>query len=205
MKINQLFLPFLILAISSNSFLSSAAESPPEVVDIDGKILRTGVDYYILPVVRGRGGGLTMDSIGDKICPLDAVVQEHHEIDQGLPLTFTPVNPKKGVIRESTDLNIIFSANSICVQTTQWKLDDFDETTGQYFITLGGTQGNPGRETISNWFKIEKFDRDYKLLYCPTVCDFCKVICRDIGIFIQDGVRRLALSDVPFKVMFKKA
>ncbi|WMV21155.1 hypothetical protein MTR67_014540 [Solanum verrucosum] len=171
MKINQLFLPFLILAISSNSFLSSAAESPPEVVDIDGKILRTGVDYYILPVVRGRGGGLTMDSIGDKICPLDAVVQEHHEIDQGLPLTFTPVNPKKG----------------------------------QYFITLGGTQGNPGRETISNWFKIEKFDRDYKLLYCPTVCDFCKVICRDIGIFIQDGVRRLALSDVPFKVMFKKA
>lgn len=205
MKTNQLFLPFLLLAISSNSFFSSAAEAPPEVVDIDGKILRTGIDYYILPVVRGRGGGLTMDSIGNKTCPLDAVVQEQEEVKQGLPLTFTPFNPKKGVIRESTDLNIIFSANSICVQTTQWKLDNFDETTGKYFITLGGNQGNPGRETISNWFKIEKFERDYKLVYCPTVCDFCKVICKDIGIFIQDGVRRLALSDDPFKVMFKKA
>lgn len=100
MKTYQLFLPFLLLAISSNSFLSSEAESPPEVVDIDGEILRTGVDYYILPVVRGRGGGLTMDSIGNKSCPLDAVVQEQQEINQGLPLTFTPFNPKKGVIRD---------------------------------------------------------------------------------------------------------
>ncbi|KAM3319371.1 kunitz trypsin inhibitor 5 [Capsicum chacoense] len=205
MKINQFFLPFLILAISSNSFLSSAAESPPAVVDIAGKILRTGFDYYILPVVRGRGGGLTLDSIGDKTCPLDAVVQEQNEINQGLPLTFTPFNAKKGVIRESTDLNIIFSANSICVQTTLWKLGDYDAKTGKYFITIGGNEGNPGRETLSNWFKIEKFERDYKLVYCPTVCKFCKVICKDVGIFIQDGVRRLALSDVPFKVMFKKA
>ncbi|CAN4087887.1 unnamed protein product [Withania somnifera] len=149
MKINQLFLPFLIRAISSNSLLSSAVEAPPAVVDIAGKIIRTGIDYYILPVVRGRGGGLTLD--------------KQHEINRGLPLTFTPYNPKKGVIRESTDLNIIFSANSICVQTTLWKLDDFDETTGKYFITIGGNEGNPSRETISNWFKIEKFERDYKL------------------------------------------
>ncbi|XP_016512642.1 kunitz trypsin inhibitor 5-like [Nicotiana tabacum] len=205
MKTNQLFLPFLIFTISFNSFLSSAAEAPPAVIDIAGKKLRTGVDYYILPVVRGRGGGLTLDSTGNESCPLDAVVQEHHEIKNGLPLTFTPVNPKKGVIRESTDLNIKFSAASICVQTTLWKLDDFDEATGKYFITIGGNEGNPGRETISNWFKIDKFERDYKLVYCPTVCNFCKVICKDVGIFIQDGTRRLALSDVPFKVMFKKA
>ncbi|XP_009792285.1 kunitz trypsin inhibitor 5 [Nicotiana sylvestris] len=205
MKTNQLFLPFLIFTISFNSFLSSAAEAPPAVVDIAGKKLRTGIDYYILPVVRGRGGGLTLDSTGNESCPLDAVVQEQQEIKNGLPLTFTPVNPKKGVIRESTDLNIKFSAASICVQTTLWKLDDFDETTGKYFITIGGNEGNPGRETISNWFKIEKFERDYKLVYCPTVCNFCKVICKDVGIFIQDGIRRLALSDVPFKVMFKKA
>ncbi|KAK0586142.1 hypothetical protein LWI29_001699 [Acer saccharum] len=76
----------------------------------------------------------------------------------------------------------------------------------QWFVTTEGVEVNPGRETVSNWFKIEKFDGDYKLLFCPTVFDICRVVCRDIRIYIdQAGTRRLALSDTPFKVMFKEA
>ncbi|KAL6319771.1 hypothetical protein AAG906_036829 [Vitis piasezkii] len=92
--------------------------------------------------------------------------------------------PQKGVIRVSTDHNIKFSASTTCVQSTLWKLE-YDESSGQRFI--------------------EKYEDDYKLVFCPTVCDFCKPVCGDIGIYIQNGYRRLALSDVPFKVMFKKA
>ncbi|XP_073146872.1 kunitz trypsin inhibitor 5-like [Henckelia pumila] len=181
-----------------------AAEQPAPVLDTDGKALRAGVDYYVLPVFRGRGGGLTLDSTDEQNpCPLD-VVQEQSEVDRGLPVYFKPVNPKKGVIRLETDLNVLFNASSICVQTTLWKLDVFDESTGKYFITTGGVEGNPGRDTISNWFKIQKYDSDYKFVYCPTVCDICRPVCGDVGIFIKDGKRRLALSDVPLKVMFKK-
>ncbi|CAK9179131.1 unnamed protein product, partial [Ilex paraguariensis] len=116
-KTNFIFLSFMAFAI-----LSTAAAAPEPILDIAGKKLRSGVDYYILPVFRGMDGGLTLGSHGNDPCPLD-VVQQHHEVDNGLPLTFSPVNHKKGVIRESTDLNIKFSAATICVQSTVWKID----------------------------------------------------------------------------------
>ncbi|KAK3006825.1 hypothetical protein RJ639_017332 [Escallonia herrerae] len=191
-----LLLSSLLFGLSAN-FLLGAALDP--VLDIDGAQLRNGVEYYILPVFRGRGGGLTLGGG----CPRD-VVQAQNELDNGLPLTFTPVDPKEGIIRESTDLNFVFSASTICVQSTIWRLSN-NETTGDYFVSTGGVQGNPGRETISNWFKIEKNQDDYNLRFCPTVCDTCRVICRDIGIAIENGRRRLVLSEEPFKVKFKKA
>ncbi|GAA0157652.1 protease inhibitor [Lithospermum erythrorhizon] len=205
MKTSHLFpISFLILFLSSPpSLLISTAEQPDPVVDITGNQLRTGISYYILPVFRGRGGGVTLGrGLSNDTCPLD-VVQDQYELNPGLPLKFTPVNPKKGVIRVSTDLNIRFDAATTCVQSTVWRI--LESSPGQYVISSNGVEGNPGIQTISNWFKIEKDDKDYKLLYCPTVCNYCKVICRDVGIFIKDGVRRLALSDVPFKIMFKKA
>ncbi|KAJ8750133.1 hypothetical protein K2173_014048 [Erythroxylum novogranatense] len=185
-------------------FFALANSAPGPVLDITKQKLRAATEYYILPVFRGRGGGVTLASTRNKTCPLD-VVQEGIEISKGLPVTFSPVNYKKGVIRVSTDLNIKFSAATICVQSTLWKLDSFDESSGQWFVTTGGVEGNPGRETTSNWFKIEKYDDDYKLVFCPSVCDYCKVLCRDVGIYNKDGKRHLALSDMPFKVMFKKA
>ncbi|MBA0571669.1 hypothetical protein Golob_002048 [Gossypium lobatum] len=194
----------LFLALSF-ILCASGSAAPDPVLDISGKMLRTGNDYYILPVFRGRGGGLTLASTGNETCPLH-VVQEQLEVSNGLPVTFSPFNIKKGVIRVSTDHNIKFSAATICVQSTVWKLANFDDSTRQWFLTCGGVEGNPGRQTIDNWFKIEKHEDDYKLVFCPTVCDFCKVMCRDVGVFIDDaGVRRLALSDVPFKIMFKRA
>ncbi|XP_042037967.1 kunitz trypsin inhibitor 5-like [Salvia splendens] len=195
------YLSFLFILIAA---AAAAAEAPPPVLDIAGKQLLAGADYYILPVIRGRGGGLTLAATGNETCPLD-VAQERQEVKNGLPLSFRPTNAKKGVIRTSTDHNIKFSAASICVQSTVWKLH-FDESIQNYTITTGGAEGNPGRETISNWFKIEKFDEDYMLVFCPTVCNYCKVICKQAGIVVQHGLRRLALTDsAPFKFMFKKA
>ncbi|PWA38190.1 kunitz family trypsin and protease inhibitor protein [Artemisia annua] len=117
------------------------------------------------------------------------------ELIKGLPLACMPENPKKGIIRESTDLNIMFLASSICLQSNVWMID-------MHKKELIG----PGPQTVSNWFKIEKYDKDYKLVFCPTVCNFCKVVCGDIGVKIaENGKGHLAISDVPFKIMFKKA
>lgn len=205
--------PFLLLLISiSISISTTEAAALAPVFDLYGKPLRSGEEYYVVPVVRGRGGGLTLGSTGNKTCPLD-VLQEPLEVKDGLPLIFHPTDGKRGaVVRISTDHNIKFSASSICVQSTVWKLE-LDESIQKYVITTGGVEGNPGRETISNWFKIEKYNsssssnRDYKLFFCPTVCDFCKVICRDVGVVVEDGVRRLSVSltdDItPFRLNFK--
>ncbi|KAI5671958.1 hypothetical protein M9H77_12322 [Catharanthus roseus] len=206
MKATLTVVTFLLFSISTCSFFCSAAEEADAVLDIDGKKVRAGVEYYVLPVIRGSGGGLTASSFNNQtLCPL-SVVQEQLEVERGQPVTFRPENPKKGVIRVSTDVNIRFrSAFTICIQSNVWKLE-YDEETGRYIIVTNGVEGNPGRETISNWFKIEKYERDYKLVYCPTVCNYCKVICKDVGTFIKDGNRRLALTDdKPFRVMFKKA
>ncbi|XP_073147237.1 kunitz trypsin inhibitor 5-like [Henckelia pumila] len=204
------FMYLIVLSIFVHStndytFIAEGAEElPAPVVDLDGNNLREGIRYYILPLARGRGGGVTISSTSNKTCPV-AVAQAPFELKNGLPLTFRPVKSEKGgFIRESTDLNIKFSAASVCARSTVWKLDGYDESAKQYFVTTGGVEGNPGRETISNWFKIDRYQSDYKLVFCPTVCNYCKVICRDVGIFFQDGKRRLALSDVPFVVMFKK-
>ncbi|MBA0814181.1 hypothetical protein Gohar_020024 [Gossypium harknessii] len=194
----------LFLAITSLVLGSTiASDEFDPVLDISGQELRTGIDYYILPVVRGRGGGLTLASTGNETCPLD-VVQVQQEVSNGLPLTFSPVNVTQGVVRVSTDLNIKFSAASICVQTTLWTLH-FDESVQKYVVTTGGVEGNPGRETLSNWFKIQKFEDDYRLVYCPTVCNFCRPVCGALGVFMDGGTRRLAISDEPLKVMFKRA
>ncbi|KAI6674315.1 hypothetical protein NL676_002221 [Syzygium grande] len=190
---------FLLLSFSPKP---SNASSP--VLDTDGHELQTGVGYYVLPVIRGQGGGLTLGASRSGTCPL-AVVQEQNEVSDGLPVKFSPANASTGAVHLSTDLNVLFDAATICVQSTVWRLGTYDETVEQYFIVSGGVLGNPGRDTVSNWFKIEKMDEDYKLVFCPTVCDTCRVICRDVGVYVDGGTRRLALSDEPFRVMFKKA
>ncbi|MED6222799.1 hypothetical protein PIB30_067874 [Stylosanthes scabra] len=175
------------------------------VLDITGKNLRTGTDYLVLPSINNNnsnGGGLALARARNRTCPFDVVDSSY----RAMPLKFSPFDSnKEGVITVSTDLNIKFSAATTCVQSTVWKLEQFDASRGIYFVTTGGV-GNPGRETVSNWFQIDKYGSNYKLLFCPKVCKYCKVICKDLGIYVDgDGNRHLALSDVPFGVRFRKA
>ncbi|XP_028805590.1 miraculin-like [Neltuma alba] len=204
MKITRTLVAFVLLfALSIKPLLGGAANAEPEpVLDSGGTKLRADRSYYIIPVPAPPSGGLEVVRIGKK-CPPDVItVQE----DPSLPSLFIPIDPKKGEIHVSTDLNIKFSVNTHtgCPHSSNvWRLDDYDNTTGQYFVTTGGVVGNPGRQTVRNWFKIEKYEDAYKLVYCPTVCGTCKVQCKDVGTYIDShGYEHLALSDVPYKIQF---
>lgn len=198
MKNNTLLaLIILVIALSTKPQHGAANAAPEQVVDTSGKKLRVGVNYYIVPSPRNEYvGGLALASIGNnKECPLDVVPGF-----QAQPLTFTPLNPKKGVIRVSSDLNIAFSTYTTCPETTVWKINEY------WFVTTGGVVGNPGWETVNNWFKIEKYEDSYKLVHCPSVCNDCGTPqCKDIGLYEGKYGTRLALSDVPYKVQFQLA
>nr|GLL16600.1 miraculin-like isoform X1 [Ipomoea trifida] len=66
-------------------------------------------------------------------------------------------------------------------------------------------KGNPGQQTLSNWFKIVKTTNAYKFMFCPSVCDDCSYVCQDVGISKKRGQRRLVLSNTPLEINFKKA
>ncbi|XP_021741083.1 kunitz trypsin inhibitor 2-like [Chenopodium quinoa] len=188
---------------------STTAVKTTPILDINGRPLETGSNYYILPVIRGRGGGLTISpKNATESCPL-YVAQENHEVSNGLPLKLYTTNPNEKRIPLGSDVNIVFDAASSCVQSTGWTLA-FDEATGKQHVGTGGTIGNPGVDTLSNWFRILKGGNgkyDYKISYCPGVCIFCTVMCGDVGVFIgEDGTRFLGLTDDrPLLVRFKKA
>ncbi|XP_057443448.1 miraculin-like [Lotus japonicus] len=205
---NTMLLAFFLLfaLISQHPLLGAAEASPEQVVDITGKKLIAGAYYNVLlttPYTKcANPQGLGLSSIGET-CPLDVVVvnRQHNS-----PLRFTPLNPKKGVVRVSTDLNVMFAPNATCpYHSPVWKLDCYG-VEGECVVSTDGFVGKPGAESIGNWFKIEKYGAGYKLVYCPGVCISCKHQCKDLGMAVdKNGNRRLALSYVPFQVKFAKA
>ncbi|KAK4370772.1 hypothetical protein RND71_010247 [Anisodus tanguticus] len=192
---------FLLLVLSMIAISTNSERAPEPVLDINGEILRIHTMYYIVPINR-TNGGLAVKTIGNETCQLGIIEEKYDE--NGDFLEFIPVDKKKGVIRVSTDLNVAILSNYECRQSTVWQLETYDSKTWKYFINVGGIDGNPGPQTIRNWFKIEKYGRGYKFVYCPSVCSYCKVICKDVGVYIINGQRRLALSNVPLVFNFKK-
>ncbi|CAI9113363.1 OLC1v1013948C1 [Oldenlandia corymbosa var. corymbosa] len=195
------FVVFLVYLFVSDPPFSSAAEAPKPVLDTAKKSVRTGTRYFIFSVFP-RTGGLTLESL-EKPCPL-SIVQEDN---LGYSVSFSPINPKKGVVRVSTDLNVEFNVPTNCSSSTWWNID-ISPSTGNYFLSTGGSQGNPGPNTVRNWFKIEQDGQQqtggnlYKFVYCPT---FSKTTCKNVGIVVQNGKRRLGLTNVPLQFVLKQS
>lgn len=202
MKILSIAFPCLGMAFVA-FFLVSCNAAPDIVRDMNGDILREGANYYIyMPVDHGKAGAVTLWSRNGSACPLDVVQSKYGTDKRYLNIfSFTPVNLKKGVVRESTDLNIEAAGGSFCGEPMVWKLDSYG---GEFVVSTRGVKGNPGAKTIGNWFKIEKYLNHYKFVYCPSVCKTCKAMCKDIGISRKGKSGRLVLNDKPFMVSFKK-
>nr|XP_043633652.1 kunitz trypsin inhibitor 5-like [Erigeron canadensis] len=196
----DMFIIFVFLSVLSLS--SCEIFRPAAILDTDRNVLRSGTNYYILPVMHGKGGGLTLASDGGQTCPLE-VVQEVSEGKNGLPVNFASAN-KDGIIRESIDLNIKFVDSVTCAPNMVWQVNYFNR---KGTVSSKGTLGRPGQDTMSNWFKIQKYEDHYKLVHCPSVCYNCKKpACSDVGSMVDEkGRRSLVLSNEPLKVIFKRA
>nr|AAF15901.1 putative proteinase inhibitor [Nicotiana glutinosa] len=185
----------------------------PEVLDINGEPLQIGEKYHIVSAIWGAGGGgVYLTYVRNTRCPND-VVQHGRTPKKACPLNSLPLAPGPppfNVVRETNNINIMFSVptSRLCVNETVWKVGDPDLTArGTRFVVTGGTLGNPRPETINSWFKIEKVTKTapfYKLRYCPDnfLCPECHPdVCLDVGLTHE---RRLALTNQPFMVLFRK-
>ncbi|KAJ0444947.1 putative proteinase inhibitor I3, Kunitz legume, kunitz inhibitor STI-like superfamily [Helianthus annuus] len=220
----KLLIPYLLSTLLSSCYITStqslqttivAATTATTPFDSDGHEIQPGLKYYITPAQSNdSGGGLSL-AIRGGICP-PFVVQENTQLSKGLTLRFLPLDNKQNDIYLSSDLNILFNAATICVQSTVWKLsngvgsgggDSDDMVAGRkYYVRSGGVIGRPGVGTVSNWFRIEKAgDIGYKIVFCPSVCSSCKVVCGDVGVLEENGKRWLALVDQPLVFTLKKA
>nr|GMC48842.1 kunitz trypsin inhibitor 2-like [Ipomoea batatas]GMC87554.1 kunitz trypsin inhibitor 2-like [Ipomoea batatas] len=185
--------PFFLLSLFLFSILLFQVIEA-QVLDTRGKIVRAGVKYYVVPLLQDQGGGLDLASTGSQSCPQSVVQDDVYW--WGNTIQFYPVNSQKGVIREWTDLNIEFpDVYTGCPESKVWTItgdpSSYDIT---HYITDGGSKGNPGQQTLSNWFQIVKTANAYKFMFCPNV-----------GISIEGGQRRLVLSNTPLEINFKKA
>ncbi|KAJ8554048.1 hypothetical protein K7X08_024726 [Anisodus acutangulus] len=119
--------------------------------------------------------------------------------------TRLPTHPPFDVIRETNEVEIMFSIPSTprCDNGTYWMVDNPDMTArGTRFVVTSAIKIAP-----NIWFNIEKLSKTspfYKLRHCPSrsICPTCP--CSDVGLTILKGYRRLALTNQPFMVVFKK-
>lgn len=199
-NVRRFMVPFLLAALLSATFSPVKAE---DVLDVSGNAVRTAVNYYILPAGRGNGGGLQVASIRNRTNPL--VVSQNADASViGVSLQFSPVDPKENTVQLSTDMNVKFTSMVISDSSTVWTINT-ELIPQRYLVAVGGVEGNPGRETLGNWFKIDKYEDAYKLVYCPGVCDICRPFCGDIGVLVENGKRVLFVGrDPPLKVTFHK-
>ncbi|XVF50507.1 hypothetical protein PTKIN_Ptkin04bG0106700 [Pterospermum kingtungense] len=202
------FLLFLF-SVTKSSYLFGVANAAKEpVLDTDGEELRTGVEYYIVSSIWGAGGGgLALGRSSSQKCP-EMVVQRRSG-DDGIPVTFSNVYSNDEIVRLSTDVNIEFLPirPKLCLTSTVWKIADYDHTAGKWWVNTDGVIGNPGPNTVTSWFKIEKSGGvGYKFSFCPSVCESCVTLCSDVGRDSDiDGVVRLALTkEQGWPFVFKK-
>ncbi|GMJ12283.1 ARABIDOPSIS THALIANA KUNITZ TRYPSIN INHIBITOR 5 [Hibiscus trionum] len=209
----SLFLLF-IFSITQSSFLFGVANAAGDaVLDRDGDEVLTGVPYYIVSLIWGAGGGgLAIGRESDRKCP-EIVVQRLRHIDYGSPMIFSNADSSDGVVRVSSDVRVKFVGprDRLCLTSTVWKVQDKDESTGNTWVELGGSEGEPGCDTMKNWFKLETgFTKGtYKFKYCPSVCSSSVTSCNEIERAQDtDGQMRLALSGgtgYPWSWVFIKA
>ncbi|KAK8572079.1 hypothetical protein V6N13_047696 [Hibiscus sabdariffa] len=198
----SLFLLF-ILSITQSSFPFGVANAADDaVLDANGEVVRTGVRYYVVSAIWGAGGGgLAIGRESGRPCP-EIVVQRLSDTDLGIPVVFSNPKPVGDVVRPSSDVQVKFDGprDRLCLTSTVWKLQHYDESTGKTWVELGGAEGGHVCGPLKNWFKIEKTDMDriYKFKYCPWACGSSKTLCNEIGKAQDaDGQMRLALADGP--------
>ncbi|KAI4323083.1 hypothetical protein L6164_022718 [Bauhinia variegata] len=192
----------LILLWLSMAIAALAQDNAP-VLDTKGDPLLVGEEYYIEPAITDVGGRVTLvDRDGN--CPL-YVGQQNGAGSEAYPVIFRPFAEDESVVRVNRDTKIIFSAITLCIQSTEWLLGQNDTESGRRLIITG----NRGDERQGgNYFRVTESQiggNIYNLEWCPVeACPFCRFICGTAGGLFEDGKILLALDGNVLPVMFVK-
>jgi hypothetical protein len=181
--------------------ITTLAQSENEqVLDTKGHPLDSRNKYYIKPAITDSGGVFTLINRNGS-CPL-YVGQENTDLDDGLPVIFTPFARQNRVVKVNSDFKVRFSASSICVQSTEWKVGDRDTKNGRRVVITGSDGG------YGSYFRIvnTQFKGVYNIRFCPTeACPLCRFDCGTIGGFSENGKILLALDGNALPVVFQRS
>ncbi|XP_019173349.1 PREDICTED: sporamin B-like [Ipomoea nil] len=173
------------------------ASSGAPVVDSDGDALQVGGVYNITSITWGAGAGeVKLEWRSETKCPSDVISWLYAD-----PVVITPADPKATDVIESTFLSFKFNVvtNFLCSGNLYWGVQH-DSGTGQDFV-----RSDEFVENQSDRFKIERLEAiipTYIITYCPSGTDKCYYVGREYDQSIKST--RLALSDFPFVLLFKK-
>ncbi|XP_061372943.1 kunitz type trypsin inhibitor 106-like [Gastrolobium bilobum] len=190
----------VVCLITATTALAQSDNAP--VLDTKGHPLKYGKDYYIKPATTDNGGPFTLI---DRNGPCDLYVgQENSNVSKGLPVVFMAFAKEDDAVKVNRDFKVAFSAETICVQSTEWNLGEKDPQSGKRLIT---TTGNDGEGT---YFRIVEthFEGIYNIQWCPTdVCPLCKFDCGTVGGLHENenGKILLALDGNDLPVVFEMA
>ncbi|XP_028797069.1 trypsin inhibitor DE5 alpha chain-like [Neltuma alba] len=188
MKVNLLALFFLLFAFIS-------AKAGP-LVDTEDSPIRNGGSYYILPALRGLGGGVSLAATGNETCPL-TVVQTINELSNGLP---TRLSSPHRIAYLRTDFNLEFTVVAppkCAAQPAKWTIVGGDDEIKQ--VKLAGYE-----DTLRGSFRIQTYrGLTYRIVFCSTDEDSCSAL----GISKDDKGHKIFVinDDDPFIVVFGKA
>lgn len=195
--LHALILCLFLLAFTTTTTLGQGGL----VLDSEGKPVINGDEYYILPVMRGRGGGLELAKTGSERCPL-TVVQARSELSHGLPARLS--SPALILtLTTSLPMQIAFTPpeESTCLPSpSSWNVER-ESKIGQSVVKIARDDQQVGFGS----FGIRRVDDgDYKLVYCASSSD---ADCKDLGISIDDENNRLLVvkDGDPLIVQFLKA
>ncbi|KAJ9553671.1 hypothetical protein OSB04_017716 [Centaurea solstitialis] len=104
---------FSILFFIFTATITTTTATTDIIYDSAGNKLLRGLPYYILPLLRGTGGGLTLTQTTKNTCPLN-VTQEPFEVNHGLPFIFTPIILDEEFIRGSYPTSIEADVQNPC-------------------------------------------------------------------------------------------
>ncbi|CAL4897977.1 unnamed protein product [Urochloa decumbens] len=161
-----------------------------------------------VPAEHGTGGGGLGEFGTSRPCNF-LVSQAHNETDLGIPVRFQPPNQYSfdGKILLSTNVTVSFYIPTTCVQAMYWHVgfSPFSPSQPHDRVAVGKNEGASYPMPLPSEFvfRVEKYDsatkKGYKLVSCAG-----KGPCKDLGLYTSKGTRWLAISDLPFVVVFKK-
>lgn len=204
--VSSLTFSFLIFVFITNFSLTFSINFVEQVLDVNGNPIFPGGKYYILPAIRGpAGGGLRLAKTGNSECDV-TVLQDYHEVINGVPVKFSIPGISPGIIFTGTSIEIEFTKRPNCAESSKW-LIFVDDVIQKACVGIGGPENYPDFKTLSGTFNIEKHESEfgYRLGYCVKDSPTCLDIGRSDGNEDEGGSRLNLTHQIAYAVVFVDA